>query len=88
MKKIYLVEDSPLQRDRLLTLIGGISNACIVGHATTVNAAIADIAVSPPDIVLLDLGLHDGSGFEVLRELRGRGAPTQFQLLSNLSNEA
>jgi DNA-binding NarL/FixJ family response regulator len=87
MQKIYLVEDSPALRDRLLALLGAIPNACMVGHASTVNSAITDIAASPPDVVLLDVGLPDGSGFEVLRELRGRVPQTDFYMLSNHATE-
>jgi two-component system response regulator DevR len=83
MQKIYLVEDSPVLRERMLEMLGAIPNACIVGHASTVNAAVTDIAASPPDMVLLDLGLPDGSGFEVLRELRGRVPQTDFYMLTN-----
>src|SRR6185503_17308214 len=85
MKKIYLVEDSPFLRERLLTLIGGISNACIVGFADTVNAAVTGISAEQPDIVLLDLHLRDGTGFEVMREMRGREHAPDFYMLTNYS---
>ena len=34
----------------------------------TVEAALAEIEQNPPDLVLLDIGLPDGTGFDVLRK--------------------
>jgi len=42
-----------------------------VAESTTGNDALAAISSSEPDLVLLDVGLPDIDGFEVLRRLRG-----------------
>lgn len=39
----------------------------------TVQGAIAELMVRPPDVVLLDVNLPDGTGWEVLRWLRATG---------------
>jgi DNA-binding response OmpR family regulator len=44
-----------------------------VREAATVAAASAVFALSPPDLLLLDLNLPDGSGADFLHALRSRG---------------
>jgi CheY-like chemotaxis protein len=48
------------------------------GHRVTttpsIAATVAAAAADPVDVLLLDLGLSDGDGLEVLDELRARGA--------------
>lgn len=46
------------------------ANGYDIQIATTVDAAMRAIAVSAPDIVLLDLGLPDGDGKDVIRHAR------------------
>jgi DNA-binding response OmpR family regulator len=42
----------------------------------TVHDAIAELTARPPDVVLLDINLPDGTGWEVLRWLRSAGLHT------------
>jgi len=44
-----------------------------VTTAATIVAAVAAASSDPVDLLLLDLGLADGDGLEVLAELRARG---------------
>lgn len=63
-RRVLIVDDHPLVRaglDQTLTKAGFI----ICGHAASKNEAIAQIAHTNPDLILLDLNLPDGSGFEV-----------------------
>ena len=43
MQKVFLVENSPLVRERLNELLGAVAGSRIVGHASTADAAIAAI---------------------------------------------
>jgi len=67
---VLLVEDEPsitvplaeaLERERFTVVIAG-----------TAADALAQAAAREPDLVLLDVMLPDGSGFDVCRELRAR----------------
>jgi DNA-binding NarL/FixJ family response regulator len=73
MKKscnVFLVEDSPLIRARLAQALRDISDTSVVGEAETPASAIAGILREHPHVVVLDIQLADGSGLEVLREIR------------------
>jgi two-component system KDP operon response regulator KdpE len=67
---ILLVEDEALLRQAFRTLLE--ANGYEVCEAGTAAEALAQAAARRPDLVLLDLGLPDRDGTEVLRELRAR----------------
>ncbi|WP_092943038.1 response regulator transcription factor [Roseateles sp. YR242] len=72
LTRVLIVEDEPefLRRfseavlaDEALSLMAAVSSAA---------AALAVIAATPPDVVLLDLGLPDRNGIDVIREVASR----------------
>lgn len=69
---VLVAEDNQLVCDAMRTLFEETGHrVSIAGHV----AEIVDIASSDPvDLLLLDLGLADGDGFEVLEALRQRNA--------------
>lgn len=80
--KVFLVEDAPLLRDRLTKLITSVG-ASAVGHAAGAREAIDAILAAQPDVVVLDLHLKEGNGFDVLRAV-GKAAPEiRFFVLTN-----
>lgn len=83
--KVFLVEDSPMLRERLLALLAVIPGAEPCGHAATATDAIAGIQAAQPDAVVLDIQLEHGSGFDVLRAI---GASTAVYVLTNFANDA
>ena len=68
---VLVAEDNALVCDAMRVLFGETGHrVSTAGHV----AEILDIAESDPvDLLLLDLGLADGDGFEVLSGLRARG---------------
>jgi DNA-binding NarL/FixJ family response regulator len=68
--KVYLVEDSPVLRDRVIESLEETGNSRIVGSADTENDAVKGIAESAPDAIVLDIQLRIGNGLNVLRRLR------------------
>lgn len=85
MKKIFLVEDSPLVLTRLKELLAGAPGAEVVGEAATAAGAIAGILAARPDIAFVDLNLLEGSGFDVLRALRRRLPELDVYMLSSFA---
>jgi DNA-binding NarL/FixJ family response regulator len=70
--KVLLIDDHPLILSALQTVIRGIGDdVTVVGVDTAAGArkTLADDADF--DLVLLDLGLPDADGFDLLTELRG-----------------
>ena len=68
---ILVVEDSPPQLALLRGLLKDMGARIAV--AETAQAALAAVEAEMPDALLLDIELPDGSGFDVLRRLRGEG---------------
>ena len=86
--RVFLVEDSPLVCERLRAMLAGIEGARAVGIAATAREAIEGIRSEHPDVVLLDLRLAEGSGFDVLRALRAQaraGGAIDVFMLTNFA---
>lgn len=86
--KVFLVEDSALLRERVQAILASIPGATSVGHAASADEAIAAIATARPDVVVLDLQLESGSGFDVLRALPAGLARPAVYVLTNFANDA
>ena len=87
MQKVFLVEDSASIRERLVQLLETVPGAQVVGQAADVEEAIGAILAARPDLVLLDLRLEDGSGYDVLRAVHGAEPGIDFYMLSNFATE-
>ena len=75
-------------RERLQGILASVSGAQTVGHAATAQAAIAGIQQARPDIVVLDIQLEEGNGFEVMQAIRKLLPDVHFYVLTNFANEA
>jgi DNA-binding NarL/FixJ family response regulator len=69
-RRVLIVDDHPIVRAGLETALIK-ANFTVCAHAASKNEAIAQIAHTNPDLILLDLNLPDGSGFEVANWARG-----------------
>lgn len=87
MERIFLVEDSHLVLARLEAMIGTLPGARVVGTATHATRAIRGILDEKPDLVLCDLKLATGSGFDVLRAVRDAAPEIDMYMLSNFASE-
>jgi len=82
--QVLLVED-----DR--SLAGGLCKALrnegfVTNHVAEGKAALHVVDVEPPDIVILDLGLPDMDGLEVLKSIRRRSASLPVLILTARSS--
>ncbi len=68
--KVYLVEDSPVLRDRVIETLEDTGSSHVVGSADTEDDAVKGIVASTPDAVVLDIQLRQGNGLNVLRRVR------------------
>lgn len=74
-KRVLIVDDEPEITEILEGYLRKESfDPAIAG---TVEAALAELEQRPPDLIVLDIGLPDGSGLDVLRKANeGRRIPT------------
>lgn len=70
MKYVLIVEDLSETRRWLTEIAEMAFPGCIIEEASSMRAGIAQVAALDFDVALIDLGLPDGSGLEVLRNLR------------------
>jgi DNA-binding response OmpR family regulator len=69
--RVYLVEDSSIMSNLLWTLVRA-NGATVVGRSDAAPAAIDDILRLRPDLVVIDIGLKKGNGFDVLKALENQ----------------
>jgi two-component system KDP operon response regulator KdpE len=82
--KILVVDDEPQFARALVTNLRGAGYE--VESAATAQEALAAAGLRPPDAVILDLRLPDGSGRDVVRELR-RWSETPVIVVSAIGDE-
>ncbi|HLF26689.1 MAG TPA: response regulator transcription factor [Anaerolineae bacterium] len=68
--RVVIVEDHELFRESLACLLGSQPDIEVVGTASYVSGAISVALNEKPDVMLLDLGLPDGEGLEVITAIR------------------
>jgi DNA-binding NarL/FixJ family response regulator len=71
MTTLVLVEDDPRIRDVVRALLEASPHTLAAAHPN-LAAARRDLATRSPDVLLLDLGLPDGTGADLLRELQAK----------------
>src|SRR5947209_18791853 len=67
--RVYVVEDSPIL-ERLLTSAIVAAGAEMTGCSADAETAIGDVFALQPDLILIDIRLASGSGFDVLKALQ------------------
>jgi len=78
--QILLVEDDELLAEGIVSALARAGFA--VNWLATGKAACTQVVAEPPDIMLLDLGLPDMDGIEVLKVVRQKKLPTQVLILT------
>ena len=86
--KVFLVEDSVLLRERLAGLLAAIPGAVLVGQAGAADEALEGIRSASPEVVVCDIQLERGSGFDVLREVKKASPAVDFYMLTNFASES
>jgi len=68
--RVFIVDDHPLVRESLAGLIDQQPDLSVCGEADRSSAALAAIGSAQPDVTIVDLSLADGSGLDLIRDLR------------------
>lgn len=83
--RLLIVDDEAPARARLAMLLSDIAAECphqLVGEAAHAQAALATLATTRPDIVLLDVQMPGMSGLELARHLAAAEAPPAIIFVS------
>ena len=81
-KSILIVDDHPLFREGLKSIIGRNTEYCVVGEAKTGREGLQLALKLKPDLVLIDISLPDKSGIELTREIRSQLSDTRILIIS------
>jgi DNA-binding NarL/FixJ family response regulator len=88
---VMLVEDDPAFLARFCAIVAGAPELRLmaaVGDLASARRLLADAAPgSAPDVLLTDLGLPDGSGIDLIREVSARHPATDIMVISVFGDE-
>jgi len=73
--RILIADDEPLARARMAALVGACPGHSVVGSAADGEAALALVASTEPDVLLLDIAMPGLDGLALARRLAQRGTP-------------
>src|SRR6266568_9044748 len=84
--RVFVVEDSSLIRKRIIDNVTALGNFKVVGYAEGEHEAVDAIARTQPDVVITDIRLKEGSGIDVVRNVRAQQPqerPPKIYVLTN-----
>ena len=86
MTRVLIADDHPMIAAALDVLLRG-SDYELVGRARSGTDALAQVQRVKPDLLLLDVNMPDGSGLDVLKQLReSRKAPAVVLLTAGMDD--
>src|SRR5690242_4211565 len=85
---LLLVDDSEVVRAGLRTLLGTEPSIEIIGEANSVASGVEAAARLRPNVVLLDIRLPDGTGFDACRQILKRTPETRVLVLTSIVDNA
>ncbi len=81
--KILIVEDQKLLRVGLKTLLDDFDFISVIGEAQNGKEALDFINNNETDVVLMDIGLSDGSGIDFARKIMEKSLNTKIIILTS-----
>ena len=85
--RVFLLDDHEVVRRGLRDLLETEDDIEVVGEAGTSAQAIDRVAVSLPDVAILDVRLPDGSGIETCREIRSSHPEIRCLMLTSYADD-
>lgn len=84
---VILVEDEPATLDYLTQVIGKTPRLKLLGVASSVKEAYSLLFMTNPDVALIDLGLPDSSGIELIEWLSRHKPATECMVITAFGDE-
>ena len=69
-KTIFIIDDHPMFREGLRSIISRNPRFAVVGEAGTAQRGLARVRSLRPDLAIVDISLPDKSGIQLTREIR------------------
>jgi len=85
--RIVIADDHAVLRESLAALLASQGDFLVEGRAANGQEALALVQEHPPDVLVLDLFMPDGDGFEVLRTLDRAGSRVSAVVLTGSDSE-
>jgi len=85
--RILSVEDHPVFREGLTTIIGSQQDMLLVAQAVNAAEAIAEFRLHQPDVTLMDLGLPGTNGTDALIAIRGEFPRARIIMLTTSESD-
>jgi len=86
--RILCVEDHPVYREGLRTIIGCEPDMALVAYASNAVQAIAEFRRHRPDVTLMDLRLPGANGTDILIAIRGEFPQARIVMLTTSDGDA
>lgn len=80
--RIFIVDDHPLVREWLASLLRQQPDFEVCGQAENAADALAGMTATPPDVAIVDLTLQSGSGLDLIKDLLARRPAPRVIVLS------
>lgn len=87
LASVVVVEDDEPTRSRLARAVDANPRLCTVAAVGTCAAARDILQRQPPAVLLTDLDLPDGTGIDLIREVREQGVATQAMVITIFGDE-
>jgi DNA-binding NarL/FixJ family response regulator len=87
MTRVVICDDVPEARAFVRAVLADEPGVEVVGEASDGATCLTSIALTTPDVVVLDLQMPGTDGFHVLDALRGRPHPPRVLVYSSATDE-
>ena len=85
--RILIVEDHPVFREGLSTILGSQQDMVLVGQAVNATEAVAEFRLHRPDVTLMDLRLPGTNGTDALIAIRGEFPQARIIMLTTSDSD-
>ncbi len=85
--KVFIVDDHPLIIEGIKGVFCREPDMVVCGHAGSISDGLRGICSVDPDICIVDIGLQDGSGIELTKEIKKRFPGMPILILSMQNDE-
>lgn len=86
--RIVVVDDHPVVRDGVRSMLGGVPDFAVVGEASSGPEAVALVRQTEPDVVVMDLRMPGGGGVDAVRELTRLGVRARTLVLTTFDTDS